>query len=122
METIVQYGLSTLVENATVVKTTRNANTLQNFAPNVLTVKNTYKTGYRIGLVFIQLQDGKSIYSLSFFCNIAALSCTVAALGCRVFGKYRPIPGLSVAADGLTICADTISNGGTRLTVMEMLL
>ena len=122
METIVQYGLSTLVENATVVNIHKNRNTLQSFTTNVLTVKNTYKTGYRIGLVFIHLQDGKSICAPSFLCNVAGISCTIAALGFRIFGKYRPIPGLSLVADGLTICADTISNGSTRLTLLEMLL
>lgn len=122
MQTIVKYGLSTLVENTTVVNTPINGNKLQNVITNVLTVKNTYKTGYRIGLVLIHLQDGKSISSPAFICNAASISCTIAALGCRVLGKYRQIPGLSLVADGLTICADVISNGGTRPTVLEMLL
>ena len=93
MEKIVQYGLSTPIENATVIKRTRNGTTLQNFIMNVLTVKNTYKTGYRIGLVFMHLQDGKSIYSTAFICNAASISCTIAALGCRVLGKYRSLQG-----------------------------
>ena len=124
METIVKYELSTLVENPTVVNITKNRTrtTLQRFTTNFWTVKNTYKTGYRIGVVFIHLQDGKSLCSPAFFCNVASLSCTVAALGFRILGKYRPIPGLSIVADGLTICADTISNEGTRPTILEMLL
>ena len=112
MEKIVQYGLSTPIENATVIKTTRNGTTLQNFIMNVLTVKNTYKTGYRIGLVFMHLQDGKSIYSTAFICNAAWISCSVAAIGCRAVDKLRPMGGLSLLADGLSICGDVISKGG----------
>ena len=135
MPGIIQEGISKLFKNATndgvrtgieYVKTqttqTAPTNVLQVLIGNTLAMKNAYKAGGRLGLMFLHLKDGKSIYYPPFVCNAASVSCSFAAMGCRVTNNYRPIPGLSLLADGLSICGDVIGKGGERPTVTEMLL
>lgn len=139
MPNIVQEGISNIFQNATVqnattegVKTgieyvryhgSSQTNVLQVVWANCLAVKNAYKAGSRIGVSLIHLSNGGSVYHPPFLCNVASISCSVAALGCRAVDKLRPMGGLSLLADGLSICGDVISKGGEeRPTIRQILM
>ena len=97
-------------------------NFLQIFLANAYTIKNTYKVGARIGLVFIHLQNRKNIFTPSFICDIASISCSIAALGCQLLGNYGPIIDLSLIADLITIYGYILYKGFNRPKVLEILL
>lgn len=142
MPGIIQEGLSNLFQNSTIQNATKEGvrtgieyaraqganqagqtNVLQIIVANCLAVKNAYKTGSRVGVSILHLTNGGSIYHVPFMCNVASVGCSVAALGCRAVDKIRPMGGLTLLADGLSICGDVISKGGEeRPTIRQILM
>ena len=142
MPGIIQEGLSNIFQNSTFQNVTKESvktgfeyaraqgtqtgqtNVLQIIIANCLTVKNAYKAGSRLGVSIIHLNRGGSVYHPPFMCNVASLSCSFAAMGCRAANKLRPMGGLSLLADGLSICGDVMAKGGgeERPTIRQMLM
>ena len=128
MTRIIEEGISNIFQNTTknsfnrgieYVRTktseTTAMNFLQIFLANAYTIKNTYKVGARIGLVFIHLQNRKNIFTPSFICDIASISC-------QLLGNYGPIIDFSLIADLITIYGYILYKGFNRPKVLEILL
>ena len=141
MPGIIQEGMSTIFQNSTFQSATKEGlksgfeyaktqgsetaqkNVLQVMVANCLLVKNTYKLGSRVGVSILHLRHGGSVYYPPFMCNVASIGCSVAAVGCRVVDKFRPMGGLSLLADGLSICGDVMSKGAEdRPTIGQILM
>ena len=141
MPGLIQEGMSNMFRNETIQNATKEGvkagmeyvryqgagpgptNVLQIVWANCLVVKNSYKAGARIGVSLIHLSNGGSIYHRPFMCNVASIGCSLAAVGCRAVDKLRPMGGLSLLADGLSICGDVMSKGGKeRPTIREILM